>query len=144
MSLFNRGILIVLLFISIDLFDLFFFTKTLGELFGKEPFYLSPLKVEIETKRSFNFLKILVYCKNESISETTIKLRLNVCCHSTEKNNVSKVLQVKNLKLGPLETQIPFIIEFMVKPEDIYEINLEIFDVQGRLIFKKTVFSETV
>lgn len=111
-------------------------------LLGKELFSPFPLKVEIETKRAHNFLKILVYCKNESNSEMIIKLKLNVSCHSTEKNNVSKVLQVKNLRLKPLETQIPFIVEFLVKPEDLYEINLEVFDTQGKVVFRKTLTLE--
>lgn len=132
----------MLLSISISLLDLFFLTKNFYHLFCKDLFYLSPLKVEIETERTFNFLKILVYCKNESSSEMIIKLKLNVFCRSTEKNNISKVLQVKNLKLNPLETQIPFVVEFIIKPEDIYEINLEVFDTQEKMIFKKTLISE--
>lgn len=116
-----------------------FLGSMITSLFAENP-SKSPVKVDVEITRTSHFLKILILCKNESKESQTIKLKMLVYKKGANKN-ISQIAQLKDLYLKPDETSLPFVTELNVKPEDFYEIILQVFDEKGDLLEERTFSS---
>jgi hypothetical protein len=102
---------------------------------------ISPLKVDLEIKRTNSFLILSVICKN--LSEIIQRVRLILTVQKSGKGE-SKIYQAKTLKLSPGEISLPFVAQFSVSSEDSYLIILEVKDLEGRLIERKELISEAL
>jgi len=115
------------------------FASALAEVFPSKP----QIKVDVEIKRTANFLKILIFCKNEGKKREKIKLKMLIYKRGADRN-VSQISQVKDLSLEPEELALPFLTELNVKPEDAFEIILQVFDEAGNLLDERTFRSESL
>ncbi len=106
-------------------------------LWAENPPIKPPVKIDVEMSRSLYFLKILIYCKNEGKKSEIIKLKMLVYKKGVNKN-ISQIAQIKDIHLQPGESSLPFITEMNVKPEDTYEVLLQVFGEHGDLLEEKT------
>jgi hypothetical protein len=119
-----------------------FLSSVFGEGKGMDQTHPIPVKVDVEIMRTNQFVKFLIFCKNESKEPQKIKLKVLITKQSD--GNLSQIAQAKELYLQAYEYALPFISELMAKPEDIYEIKIMIFDKEGRLIAEKSHTSESL
>lgn len=106
-------------------------------ILGDNTMKILPLKIDIEIKRTYNFLKLAIFVKNESSEVQIAKFKLIVSKRG-ESANLSKITQVKDLFLLPQEIALPFITEVAVDPKEFMEITLQVFDERGELVFEKS------
>ncbi len=125
-------------FLSLVGFIVFFSPQILP---SKSEEKISPLKVDLEIKRTNSFLILSVICKN--LSEIIQRVRLILTVQKSGKGE-SKIYQAKTLKLSPGEISLPFVAQFSVSSEDSYLIILEVKDLEGRLIERKELISEAL
>lgn len=102
---------------------------------AKETDNLLPIKLNIELKRNYNFLKLLVSVKNMSSESQHLNLKLTV--YKKNSLNISRIVQTKELYLKSQEFSLPFITEFAINAQDIFEIKIQVFDLEGNLLMEK-------
>lgn len=119
---------------------LFLFVANFMCVFSSQQVSALPVKVNLEIKRTINFLKLGVILKNESAESLFVKVKLVILKKGN--SNASRIAQSKELKLSGYEMVLPFLTEFSINSEDSLEIILQIYDREGNLRLERIFESE--
>lgn len=118
-------------------FCIFFLGSMIDSLHAEKAPFKPQVKTDVGITTTSHSLKIHVFCRNEGKESERIKLKMLVYKKGANKN-ISRIAQVKDLYLKPDQASLPLITEINIKPEDAYEIIVQIFNEQGDLLEERT------
>jgi hypothetical protein len=101
-----------------------------------------PAEINLEIERENSLLKVYLKCYNPTSEPISFKVGLNMVKNGAE--GKATILQKQNIKILPKEKIKPTIGVIKINPQDIYLIEVKIWNKEGNLIFEKTITSENL
>ena len=98
-----------------------------------------PGEINLEIEKENSFLKVYLNCFNPTLETISFKVGLNIVKNGVE--GKATILQKQNIKILPKEEIKPTIGVIKINPQDIYLIEVKIWNKEGNLIFEKTITS---
>jgi len=98
-----------------------------------------PADINLEIEKEKSLLKVYLKCYNPTLETINFKVGLNIVKNGAE--GKATILQKQNIKILPKEEIKPMIGVIKINPQDLYLIEIKIWNKEGKLIFEKTITS---